>query len=622
MIVMNKKLKIMFLRIMLSAIFLVSIMFLSVDGWTKFFLFLIPYFIIGWDVVYKTIKHLCKFDLLDENSLMFIATVGAFALGEYIEAVVVILLYQIGELFQSCAVDYSRKSISSLMDIRPDYANLKRQNNILQVAPETVNVGDIIVVKPGEKIPLDGVIKNGSSTLDTSSMTGESVPTFFNKGDEVVSGYVNISGLLEVEVSKVFSESTVVKVLDLIENAKNKKAKSEEFIRKFAKYYTPCVVLAAFFLAVLPTLVFSQDVGVWIERALIFLVISCPCALVISIPMSLFGGIGGASKNGILVKGGNYLEMLSRINTVVFDKTGTLTNGTFDVIAINPVNMTESELIELAALAETHINNPIANSIKNKYGVQNVDEHRIKKVTQIDGMGVEAIIDDNKVCLGNSKFMEHNRIVYDRDLGNIGTIVYIALNGKYVGNIVIADEIKVNAKKAIEQLNSEGIENVVILTGDRKTIAGSVAKKLGINNCYSELLPNEKVEKLEKFIYNGDCNSRVAFVGDGVNDAPALSLADVGISMGAIGSQAAMEAADVVIMDDNIQKIPMAIKISKKTMNIVRQNIVFSLGVKAVILSLGAVGITNMWFAIFADVGVSIIAILNALRALRIKTDQ
>ena len=621
MMVMNKKLKIMFLRVMLSAIFLVSIMFLPVDGWTKFFLFLIPYFIIGWDVVYKTIKHLCKLDLLDENSLMFIATVGAFALGEYIEAVVVILLYQIGELFQSCAVDYSRKSISSLMNIRPDYANLKSENDILQVAPETVNVGDIIVVKPGEKIPLDGVIKSGSSTLDTSSMTGESVPKFFNKGDKVVSGYVNISGLLEIEVNKTFSESTVVKVLDLIENAKNKKAKSEEFIRRFAKYYTPFVVLSAFLLAVFPTIIFSQDAGVWIERALIFLVISCPCALVISIPMSLFGGIGGASKKGILVKGGNYLEMLSKINTVFFDKTGTLTNGKFDVVNINPINLTESELIELAALAETHINNPIANSIKSKYGVQNVDEARIKKVTQIDGMGVEAIIDNDKVCLGNSKFMDHNRIDYDVNY-DIGTVVYIALNGEYVGNIVISDEIKSNSKNAIKNLKKENIENIIMLTGDRKIIAESVAKKLEINDCYSELLPNEKVEKLEQFINTGNCDGRVAFVGDGVNDAPALSLADVGISMGAIGSQAAMEAADVVIMDDNIQKIPMAIKISKKTMNIVRQNIVFSLGVKAVILSLGAVGITNMWFAIFADVGVSIIAVLNALRALRIKTNQ
>lgn len=619
--VMNKKLKIMFLRVTLSAIFLVSIMFISVDGWTKFFLFLIPYFIIGWDVVYKTIKHLCKFDLLDENSLMFIATVGAFALGEYVEAVVVILLYQIGELFQDYAVDYSRKSISSLMDIRPDYANLKCENNILQVAPDTVNVGDVIVVKPGEKIPLDGIIRSGSSTLDTSSMTGESVPKFFDKGDEVVSGYVNISGLLEVEVSKAFSESTVVKVLNLIENAKNKKAKSEKFIRRFAKYYTPCVVLAAFLLAVVPVLILNQDMGIWVERALIFLVISCPCALVISVPMSLFGGIGGASKNGILVKGGNYLEMLSKINTVIFDKTGTLTNGKFDIIDINAVNLTESELIELAALAEMHINNPIANSIKNKYGIQNVDESRIKKVTQVDGMGVEAIVDDNIVCLGNSKFMEHNRVIYDSSFDSIGTVVYISLNGKYVGNIVISDEIKVNSKTAIKQLNDEGIEKLVILTGDRKTIAESVAKKLEINNCYSELLPNEKVEKLEQFINHNYRDSKVAFVGDGVNDAPALSLADVGISMGAIGSQAAMEAADVVIMDDNIQKIPMAVKISRKTMNIVRQNIIFSLGVKAVILSLGAVGITNMWFAIFADVGVSIIAILNALRALRIKTN-
>lgn len=622
MMVMNQKLKIMFLRVMLSAIFLVSIMFLPVDGWTRFFLFLIPYFIIGWDVVYKTIKHLCKLDFLDENSLMFIATVGAFALGEYVEAVVVILLYQIGELFQDCAVDYSRKSISSLMDIRPEYANLKSEKDILQVSPEKVNVGDVIVVKPGEKIPLDGVIKSGSSTLDTSSMTGESVPRCFNKGDQVVSGCVNISGLLEIEVSKAFSESTVVKVLDLIENAKNKKAKSEKFIRRFAKYYTPCVVLAAFLLAIVPTIVSSQDSGVWIERALIFLVISCPCALVISIPMSLFGGIGGASRNGILVKGGNYLEMLSKINTVFFDKTGTLTNGKFDVVSITPVNLAESELIEIAALAETHINNPIANSIKAKYIGQNMDESRIKKVTQIDGMGVEAIIDNNKVCLGNAKFMEHNGVAYDDNLDDIGTVVYVALNGEYVGNIVISDEIKVNSKRAIEELHSEGIENLIILTGDRKTIAESVAKKLEINNCYSELLPNEKVEKLEQFIHNGDLDGRVAFVGDGVNDAPVLSLADIGISMGAIGSQAAMEAADVVIMDDNIQKIPMAIKISRKTMSIVRQNIVFSLGVKAVILSLGAVGITNMWFAIFADVGVSIIAILNALRALRIKTNK
>lgn len=620
MIVMNKKQKTMFLRILLSAIFLISILFFSVSGWTKFFLFLIPYFVIGWDVVYKTVKHLCKLDLLDENSLMFIATVGAFALGEYAEAVVVILLYQIGELFQNCAVDYSRKSISSLMDIRPDYANLKCENDVLKVAPETVNVGDIIVVKPGEKIPLDGIIEKGSSTLDTSSMTGESIPKFFDKGDSVISGYVNISGLLEIRVNKVFGESTVVKVLDLIENAKNKKAKSENFIRKFAKYYTPCVVVSALLLAIFPSLIFNQDFGVWIERALIFLVISCPCALVISIPMSLFGGIGGASKNGVLVKGGNYLETLSKIHTVIFDKTGTLTSGTFDVIDINAINLTEPELIELAALAEFHINHPIANSIKHKYGCEDIDESRITKVTQIDGMGVEALIDGNKVCVGNSKFMEHNRINYDINY-DIGTIVYIALNGEYVGNIVIADEIKANSKKAIEQLNSEGIENLVMLTGDRKSIGESVAKKLEINSCYSELLPNEKVEKLEQYIHKDNGKKTVAFVGDGVNDAPALSLADVGIAMGAIGSQAAMEAADVVIMDDDVGKIPIAIKISKKTMTIVRQNIVFSLGVKAAILLLGAVGITNMWFAIFADVGVSIVAILNALRSLRIKSD-
>lgn len=619
MILMNQKQKVMFFRILLSAIFLVSILFFPVSGWIKFFLFLIPYFVIGWDVVYKTIKHLCKLDLLDENSLMFIATVGAFALGEYAEAVVVILLYQIGELFQNCAVDYSRKSISSLMNIRPDYANLKCENDILQVAPENVKVGDIIIVKPGEKIPLDGVIEKGSSTLDTSSMTGESVPRFFDKGDSVISGYVNISGLLEIRVNKVFGESTVVKVLDLIENAKNKKAKSENFIRKFAKYYTPCVVLAALLLSIFPVILFNQDFGVWIERALIFLVISCPCALVISIPMSLFGGIGGASKNGILVKGGNYLETLSKINIVIFDKTGTLTSGTFDVIAINAINLTELELIEMAALAEFHIDHPIANSIKNKYGQENIDESRIIKVTQIDGMGVEALIDGNKICVGNSKFMEHNRVKYDINY-DIGTIVYVALNGEYVGNIVISDEIKSNSKKAIEKLKKENIEHVVMLTGDRKAIGESVAKKLEIDNCYSELLPNEKVEKLEKYIHEDDGNKKVAFVGDGVNDAPALSLADVGIAMGAIGSQAAMEAADVVIMDDDVGKIPMAVKISKKTMTIVRQNIVFSLGVKAAILLLGAVGITNMWFAIFADVGVSIIAILNALRSLRIKT--
>lgn len=617
MIVMNRRQKMMLLRVMLSAVFLIAILFFPVSGWTKFFLFLIPYFIIGWDIVYETIKHLCKLDLLDENSLMFIATVGAFALGEYAEAVVVILLYQIGELFQNCAVDYSRKSISSLMDIRPDYANLKSENGVVQVDPETVKVGDIIIVKPGEKIPLDGVVENGSSTVDTSSMTGESVPQFFDKGDGVISGYVNISGVLEIRVNKVFGESTVIKVLDLIENAKNRKAKSEKFIRKFAKYYTPCVVLAAVLLAVFPTLIFNQDIGIWIERALIFLVISCPCALVISIPMSLFGGIGGASKNGILVKGGNYLETLSKINTVIFDKTGTLTNGTFEVIAINSVKLTESELIEFAALAELHINHPIANSIKKKYGDREIDESRIIKVTQIDGMGVEALIDENKVCVGNSKLMDHNRITYDIN-HDIGTIVYIALNGEYVGNIVISDEIKVNSKKAIEQLKKEDIDDIVMLTGDRKIIGESVAQKLEINNCHSELLPNEKVEKLEQYMHNGNCKKTVAFVGDGVNDAPALSLADVGIAMGAIGSQAAMEAADVVLMDDDVGKIPMAIKISRKTMNIVRQNIVFSLGVKAAILSLGAIGITSMWFAIFADVGVSIVAILNALRALRI----
>ena len=615
---MNRMQKIMLYRIFVSIVLFIIVVILPISGLAGFFAFLIPYLVIGWDVIYKTIKHARKLDIFDENSLMFIATIGAFALNECAEAVMVVLLYQIGELFQDCASDFSRKSISSLMDIWPDYANLKRKDGAIEkVLPNEVKVGDIIVVKPGEKVPLDGVVKKGFSSVDTSSMTGESAPEDLKAGDEIVSGCVNMTGVLEVRVQKAFGESTVVKVLDLIENSKNKKAKSENFIKKFARIYTPCVVIAAALLAIFPVIFFSQGFEIWLERALIFLVISCPCALVISIPMSLFGGIGGASRAGILVKGGNYLETLAKAKTVVFDKTGTLTNGKFSVIDVNSNDFAESELIEIAALAESHIHHPIANSIKSEYGKQ-IDESRVKNVSQIGGLGAKATVDGNKVCIGNEKFMRDMGVEFDR-VDSAGTVVYLTLNGKYIGNIVISDKIKEGSGRAVCELKSRGIDRVIMLTGDRKIIGENVAKQLNIDRCWCELLPNEKVEKLEQFLKNRRSGQSVVFVGDGVNDAPVLSLSDVGIAMGAIGSDAAMEAADVVLMDDDIEKIPLAIKISKKTMNIVKQNIIFSLGVKFVILFLGSLGITNMWLAIFADVGVSMIAILNALRTLKVK---
>ena len=616
---MNRMQKIMLYRIFLSVVLFIIVVILPISGWLRFFAFLIPYLVVGWDVIYKTVKHACKLDIFDENSLMFIATIGAFALNECAEAVMVVLLYQIGELFQDCASDFSRKSISSLMDIRPDYANLKLENGATRkVLPNEVGIGDIIVVKPGEKVPLDGVVKKGFSSVDTSSMTGESAPRVLEPGDEIVSGCVNMTGVLEVRVQKTFGESTVVKVLDLIENSKNKKAKSENFIKKFAKIYTPCVVIAAFLLAVFPAIFFGQDFEIWLERALIFLVISCPCALVISIPMSLFGGIGGASRAGILVKGGNYLETLARVKTVIFDKTGTLTSGKFSVIDVSSNVMSGPELIEIAALAESHIHHPIANSIKSEYA-KPIDESRVKDVRQISGLGVKATVDGNRVCVGNSKFMRDMGVEFDL-VDSVGTVVYLTLNGKYIGNIVISDKIKEGARSTVCKLKSWGVDRVVMLTGDRKIIGENVAKQLDIDGCYCELLPNEKVEKLEQFLKNRRLGQSVIFVGDGVNDAPVLSLADVGVAMGAIGSDAAMEAADIVLMDDDIKKIPLAIKISKKTMNIVKQNIIFSLGVKFVILALGSLGITNMWLAIFADVGVSMIAILNALRSLKVKS--
>ena len=614
---MSKKQKKTLVRIILSAVLLVAAALIPVGGIVKLVLFLIPYAVIGWDVLWKAIRNIAHGQVFDENFLMAIATVGAFALGEYPEGVAVMLFYQVGELFQSYAVGRSRQSIAALMDIRPDYANIEQDGKLVQVDPEDVAVGDTIVIKAGEKIPLDGVVLEGSSAVDTAALTGESLPRDVDPGDDVVSGCINQSGLLKVRVTKVFGESTVAKILDLVENSSSKKARAENFITRFARYYTPVVVIGAVLLAVLPPLLFGGDWSDWLQRALIFLVISCPCALVISVPLSFFGGIGGASKQGILVKGSNYLEALAKTETVVFDKTGTLTKGTFQVTAVHPDRISEGELLELAAMAESYSEHPISRSLREAYQ-KPVDASRVTDVEEISGHGVRAKVDGHDVYAGNGKWMDRIGVSW-RNCHRTGTVVHVAVDGEYVGHIVISDAVKPDAAAAIEALKREGVKKTVMLTGDVKAVGEAVAREIGIDEVHAELLPGDKVDQVERLLKNTSGKGKLAFVGDGINDAPVLSRADIGIAMGGLGSDAAIEAADIVLMDDKPSKLAVAVRISRKTLRIVRQNIVFALGIKLLILVLAALGIANMWLAVFGDVGVAIIAILNAMRAMGVK---
>lgn len=604
-------------RILASAALLVAAVLLPFEGIYRLAVFLIPYAVIGWDVLWKAARNIAHGQVFDENFLMAIATIGAFFTGEYPEGVAVMLFYQVGELFQGYAVGRSRKSIASLMDIRPDYANIEREGKLIQVDPSEVAVGDVIVIKAGEKVPLDGVVLEGNSSLDTAALTGESLPREIEPGDDVISGCINQSGLLRVRVTKVFGESTVAKILNLVENSSSKKAKAENFITKFARYYTPCVVIGALLLAVLPPLFFGGEWSDWVHRALIFLVISCPCALVISVPLSFFGGIGGASKCGVLVKGGNYMEVLAKTDIVVFDKTGTLTKGVFNVTAIHPDTVSEAQLLELAALAESYSDHPISRSLKDAYN-QEIDTARVGEVEEVAGRGVRAKVDGKLVCVGNDKLMDERGVAW-HPCHHIGTTVHVEVDGLYAGHIVISDEIKADAPDAIRALKEQGVQKTVMLTGDAKAVGESVAAQLGIDKAYTQLLPADKVARVEELLSQKAPKSRLAFVGDGINDAPVLSRADIGIAMGAMGSDAAIEAADIVLMDDKPSKIAAAIEIAKKTLRIVRQNIIFALAVKALVLILGAFGMANMWEAVFADVGVSVIAILNAMRALRVE---
>lgn len=610
---MSQKQKKMLVRIIVSFALLITVRLIDFEDWKNYLLYLIPYAVIGWDVLWRAVRNICHGQVFDENFLMTIATIGAFFTGECAEGVAVMLFYQIGELFQGYAVGKSRKSISSLMDIRPDYANIEINGQLVQTDPDEVSIGDIIVVKPGEKIPLDGVIIEGKSTVDTAALTGESLPREAETGSEVISGCINLNGLLKIKVTKEFGESTVSKILDLVENSGSKKAKAENFITKFAKYYTPCVVIGALILAVIPSLI-SGDWANWIHRALIFLVISCPCALVISVPLSFFGGIGGASRCGILVKGGNYLEALSKAEIMVFDKTGTLTKGVFNVTAVHPEKYSEADLLEFAAMAESYSDHPISRSLKKAYG-KPIDNIRISMTEELSGRGVRAEIDGKIICAGNSKLMDETGAKWHA-CHSIGTIVHVAVDGIYAGHIVISDEIKEGSAKAIKQLKAQGISKTIMLTGDSKEVGESIGKQLGIDLVYTQLLPSDKVEKVEQLLDEKTEKGKLVFAGDGINDAPVLSRADIGVAMGAMGSDAAIEAADIVLMDDNPEKIPLAMGIAKRTLRIVHQNIVFALAVKTVVLALGAMGIANMWAAVFADVGVSVIAILNAMRAL------
>lgn len=606
-------------RIAASAVLLVAAVLIPYEGPWRFVLFLPAYFVIGWDVLWKAARNIAHGQVFDENFLMALATVGAFCTGffgegQYPEAVFVMLFYQVGELFQGYAVGKSRKSIASLMDIRPDYANVERDGQLTQVDPEEVAVGDTITVKAGERVPLDGVVLEGQSMVNTSALTGESVPRQVQPGDDVISGCVNQSGLLRVRVTKPFGESTVQKILDLVENSSSKKAKAENFITKFARYYTPIVVFCALALALVPPLFVGDWVG-WVQKALIFLVVSCPCALVISVPLSFFGGIGGASRQGILVKGGNYLEVLANTEIVVFDKTGTLTKGVFNVTAIHPEEYSESGLLEMAALAESYSDHPISRSLKEAWG-QELDASRVGEVEELSGRGVRAQVDGKTVCAGNDKLMEDIGVKW-HPCHHVGTTVHVAVEGKYIGHIVISDEVKPDAKEAIAALKAQGVKKTVMLTGDAKAVGESVAKDLGLDEAYTQLLPGDKVDRVEALLSEKSPKGKLAFVGDGINDAPVLSRADIGIAMGALGSDAAIEAADIVLMDDKPSKIAKAMEISQRTLRIVRQNIVFALAVKLLVLALTPFGIANMWEAVFADVGVMVIAILNASRALQ-----
>ena len=625
---MNKKQKRNLIRIIVAAILMIVLHFAPVSGMVRFGFYLVPYLIIGYDILWKAFKGVKNRQPFDESLLMAIATLGAIILavyedGDYTEAIGVMLFYQIGEWFQSYAVGKSRRNISELMDIRPDYANVERENGQLEaVDPDEVEVGTIIVVKPGEKIPIDGEVVEGSSTLNTSALTGESLPREVESGDEVISGCININGLLKIRTTKEFGESTVSKILDLVENASSRKSKAEDFISKFARVYTPAVVAAAIALALVPPFVrmgfmgVPADWDVWIYRALTFLVISCPCALVISIPLSFFAGIGGASKAGVLVKGSNYLETLSKVKTVVFDKTGTLTKGVFQVTAAHPQEMSEKELLHLAAHVERYSTHPIAASLRAAYPNES-DSCRVEAVEEIAGQGIRAHVNGNVVCVGNSKMMEAvGAEWYDCHRHAAGTVIHVSINGRYAGHVIISDVVKETSKAAITALKSVGVARTVMLTGDAKEVADAVAKELGIDQVRSELLPADKVQNVEELLMENKGNGNLAFVGDGINDAPVLTRADIGIAMGAMGSDAAIEAADVVLMDDDPMKISRAIRISRKCLAIVNQNTWFSIGIKLVVLLLGAVGIANMWFAIFADVGVMILAVLNAMRAL------
>lgn len=619
---MNKKQKKMLIRIIIAAVLIVVFSLLPAEGYLRFVLFMIPYLVIGYDILKKAFKGILNKQVFDENFLMAVATVGAILLGDYSEGVAVMLFYQIGELFQSYAVGKSRRNISELMDIRPDYANIEKDGTLEQVDPDEVEIGTIIVVQPGEKVPIDGVITEGTSTLNTSALTGESLPRDAKAGDEVISGCINMTGLLKIRTTKEFGESTVSKILELVENSSSRKSKSENFISKFAKYYTPAVCYGAIALALIPPIVLlimgkPAMWGDWIYRALTFLVISCPCALVISIPLSFFAGIGGASNQGILVKGSNYLETLAQTKYVVFDKTGTMTQGVFEVSGIHHNEMPDEKLLEYAALAECSSSHPISKSLQKAYG-KPIDRNRVTDIEEISGNGVIAKVDGISVAAGNTKLMNRLGIAY-QDCHHVGTVVHMAIDGKYAGHILISDIIKPHAKEAIAELKKAGISKTVMLTGDSKRVADQVAEELGIQEVYSELLPADKVSRVEELLNQKSEKAKLAFVGDGINDAPVLSRADIGIAMGALGSDAAIEAADIVLMDDDPLKISKAIKIARKCIRIVYENIYFAIGIKILCLILGALGIANMWVAIFADVGVMILAVLNAIRTLFVK---
>ena len=620
---MNKKQKKMLIRIIITFLLLISLSFIPVTGYLRFGLYMVPYLIIGYDILKKAFKGICNRQIFDENFLMAVATVGAIALGDYQEGTAVMLFYQIGELFQSYAVGKSRKNISDLMDIRPDYANVERDGHLEQVDPDEVEVGTLIMVQPGEKIPIDGVVEEGSSTLNTSALTGESLPRETQAGAEVISGCINMTGVLKIRTTKEFGESTVSKILDLVENSSAKKSKSENFISKFARYYTPAVCYGALALAILPPLVrmsipgLTPQWGGWIYRALTFLVISCPCALVISIPLSFCAGIGGASKEGVLVKGSNYLEALSQAGWVVFDKTGTMTQGVFEVKEVHHNTIEPEKLLEYAALAECASSHPISKSLQKAFG-KPIDRSRVTEIEEIGGNGVTAKVDGVPVAAGSDRLMERLGIAF-APCHETGTVVHVAIDGAYAGHILISDMLKPNAKEAIRQLNKAGVKNTVMLTGDRREAAEQAAKELGIREVHSELLPADKVSKVEELLERKNGKEKLVFVGDGINDAPVLSRADIGIAMGALGSDAAIEAADIVLMDDDPVKIATAIRIARKCIRIVYENIYFAIGIKIICLALGAVGIANMWVAIFADVGVMVLAVLNAIRALFVK---